>query len=282
MIGNKKILCVITARAGSRGISGKNYRDLLGKPLFMWSVLASLQSKYIDCTSVSSNCKQVYEILDKFVTPKISKRASLPVRDRWQAGPVPFFIQRPDEISGDLSKNEDALIHALNFYKNRGESEYDIVCNLQPTSPVRLDFLLDKSIEAYYNGGHDSLLTANKKTPFFWQIIENEWKYIDRYFSLGNIKKSYQTNKQWQMVKSFDDCCSRKMRQELEEQEFLYHDCGNIYITDKEILVGTECRIGDKPCVFEVDNFNSLQIDTEFDFELIEKMAEVRGLKSLV
>jgi len=40
MINGKKILVVVTARAGSKGIPKKNYRDLLGKPLFMWSILA--------------------------------------------------------------------------------------------------------------------------------------------------------------------------------------------------------------------------------------------------
>lgn len=285
MIGNKKVLCVVTARAGSKGIKGKNYKDLLGKPLFMWSVLAAMESKYIDRIVVSSNCAEVYAILSKFVDPIIDKRSHLPVDKRWEAGSVPFFIQRPDEISGDLSKNEEALIHALNFYKDRGGSEYDVVINLQPTSPCRFSGLLDRCIEAYHEGGYDSLLTAKKYTPFFWQKIDGKWEYIDRYFSIANVKKLYQSKKEWQMVKSFDDCCNRKMRQELkgldeDTSDFLLHDCGSVFIVNSEVLLKTGCRIGNNPCVFEIDKLNSLQIDTEFDFELIETMLKMRDMDS--
>ena len=48
MIGNKKILAIVTARKGSKGIPCKNYRDLFGKPLFVWSMLAGMDSKYVD------------------------------------------------------------------------------------------------------------------------------------------------------------------------------------------------------------------------------------------
>ena len=252
MIGNKKVLAVVTARAGSKGIPGKNVRELLGKPLFMWSVFASLNSKYVDMTVVSTNCSEVskdtQELIDEF------EYLDMAICDRMQ------LIQRPDEISGDLSKNEEALIHALNSV----EGEYDIVVNLQPTSPCRLNNLLDKCLEEYYNGNYDSLLTANKDTPFIWQKIEGKWVYtVDK-----------------------NDCCNRKMRQEFKEDdknsEFIWHDCGSVFIIDSKVLLETECRIGKNPCVFEVGHMNSLQIDEEFDFELIEKMAEVKGLRSLI
>ena len=55
MIKGKKVLSVITARADSKGLPGKNYRELLGKPLFMWSVEASLKSQYVDEVAISSN-----------------------------------------------------------------------------------------------------------------------------------------------------------------------------------------------------------------------------------
>jgi len=279
MIENKKILCVITARKGSRGMPGKNYKKLLGKPLFMWSVFAAMESKYIDQVAISSNCEECHKAYDKwyreespFVLDGYSDTIdSSNMRLHW--------VQRPDEMSGALSKNEDALIHA---YKEELYFQFDadIIINLQPTSPVRLDNLIDRTIEAYHEGEHDSLLTANKKTPYIWQKMKDKWEYIDRYFSIDHMKKSYQSKERWQMVKGFDDCCNRKMRQDLKEQEFLFHDNGNVYITDAKVLLRTECRIGDKPCVFEVDDFNSLQIDTEFDFRLIETMLKMKGIDS--
>jgi len=251
MINGKRVVSIILARKGSKGIPGKNYRKLLNEPLFMWSMLASLDSKYVDDVVVSTNCEEVHRSLKWYTRSKTTSKE------------VPFYIKRPDEISGDFAKNEDALIHALDFLKERNE-EYDIVLNPQVTSPCRLDGLIDKSIEEYDKGGYDSLLTGTKDTPFLWRKKDGKWIY--------NIDKN--------------DCCNRKMRQEFLEDEFnsdfIFHDCGNLYLTDRKVLLDTECRIGNNPCVFEVDGINSLQIDTEFDFQIIEQMIKTRGLKSLI
>lgn len=268
MIGKKKVLAVVLARKGSKGIPGKNFRDLLGKPLFLWSVEAGLKSKYVDRVVISSNDKKVYDIFKEFVDPRIERWASLyheiPNNPDIHIDPIPHFIQRPDEISGDLSKNEEALIHVIDFYKGRGTSDYDIVVNLQVTSPCRTDGFVDRCIEAYDEGGYDSLLTGTKDTPFLWRKENGKWEYIvDR-----------------------NDCCERKMRQEFKDDnmdsEMVLHDNGNLYITDTKILLDKKCRIGYNPCVFETKGINGLQIDEEFDFELIETMAKVKKLKSLI
>ncbi len=274
MIKNKKILSVITARKGSKGIKNKNIRELMGKPLFEWSVLASINSKYVDKTVISSDSEKIEEIyIENIKKDKKWKEVS--------------FIKRPKSISGDLSKNEEALIHAYNEMKEIFKTEYSVVLNLQPTSPCRTRGLIDKCIFEYDKGEYNSLLSANSETPFFWQKINNKWEYIDRYFCIEYVKKLYQNKKQWQLVKFFDDCCARKMRQEFRDinedtSDFLFKDNGNIYIVDTKVLLSTECRIGDKHCVFPVDKLNSLQIDTEYDFKLIEKMAEAYNLKSLI
>jgi CMP-N,N'-diacetyllegionaminic acid synthase len=248
LINNKKILCVVTARAGSKGIPKKNIRPLLGKPLFMWSVLAGLESKYVDKTVVSSNDQEAYEIFHQFnqSNNELYTRSN---KLKW--------IQRPDELSGDLSRNEEALIHAIHWKRDVFKEEYDIIINLQPTSPCRLSGMLDRSIEAYIEGGYDSLLTATKDTPFIWQKIDGKWIYtVDK-----------------------NDCCDRKMRQEFQESEFIWHDCGNIYIVDTKILLDKKCRIGYNPCIFEIEGINNIQIDDEFDFELIEKMLKMKKLE---
>jgi len=254
MINGKKVISIILARKGSKGIPGKNFRKLLNEPLFMWSVLASLDSKYIDEVVVSSNCEEVYKRLNWFTISRINSSSNI-IKNN-----IPNFIQRPDEISGDLSKNEDALIHAINYYYEKHNKTFDIILNPQVTSPCRLNGLLDKCLEEYDNGGYDSLLTATKDTPFLWQKEKDKWIYkVDK-----------------------NGCCNRKMRQEFLEDEFVYHDCGSLYLTDTNTLIDSGCRIGSNPCVFEVKGINSLQIDEEFDFQLIENMAKTMGLKSLI
>jgi CMP-N,N'-diacetyllegionaminic acid synthase len=253
MIQNKKVLAVVTARAGSKGIPMKNVRPILGKPLFMWSVEAGLRSEYVDEVLLSSNCEKCLEIFMEYL---LQREENKKVGDDFII-PNLSFVNRPEKYSTDTSKNEEALIHAV---KVLGESYFDIVINLQPTSPCRLDRLLDCCIEEYVRGEYDSLLTATKDTPFLWQKINGEWKYtVDR-----------------------NNCCNRKMRQEFYDDEFVYHDSGCIYIMDRHVLLDTGCRIGSKPCIYETNGINSLQIDTEFDFKLIENMAKVYNLESLV
>jgi N-acylneuraminate cytidylyltransferase len=243
-------LCVVTARAGSQGVPLKNVRKLLDEPLFIWSVKASEQSKYIDVTAVSSNCSEVKKCYEEAI-----RRGSISEHVIW--------VQRPDVYATPTSKNEEALIHALSIFELLSK-KFDVIVNLQPTSPCRTGDLLDKCIEKYQNGGYDSLLTANKDTPFLWQKKNGKWTYI--------IDKN--------------DCCNRKMRQEFRDDEdnseFVLHDCGSVYLVNSEILLETGCRIGKHPCIFEISGLNSLQIDEEFDFTLIENMAKSLNIYSLV
>lgn len=253
MIGNKRILCVVTARAGSRGLPGKNYKELMGKPLFEWSVLASMNSKYVDKTVISSNCKEIENIY----IDRILKASGGEEREEWEKV---VFIKRPENISGDLSKNEEALIHSYQRMKEIEKQDYDIVVNLQPTSPCRYSSLLDLCIDEYYNGKYKSLFTANKYTPFFWKKINGKWEYM-----------------------TGDDCCKRKMRQEFrnideENSDFLMHDNGNIYLTDVKVLLETECRISDNHMVYETTGMHNIQVDEEYDFNFIEIMLIEMGI----
>ncbi len=251
MIGNKKVLAVILARKGSKGIPGKNYRDILGKPLFIWSVQAALESKYIDKIVISSNCPNC-----KLAYYKCLVEKTIDTNDMTKQGRVEW-IDRPDEISDDLSKNEEALIHTMDYL---GSDKFDVVINLQVTSPCRLERLVDRCIEEYHEGGYDSLLTGSLTTPFLWRKKDNKWIY--------NI--------------DYNDCCNRKMRQQFSEEEMLLHDNGNLYLTNSKILLDRECRIGYNPCIYETTGLNNLQIDEEFDFKLIENMAKAMGLESLI
>ncbi len=62
MIGDKKVLAVITARGGSKGLPGKNIKDLNGKPLIYWSIKEPLKSKYIDKLIVSTDDEKIAEV----------------------------------------------------------------------------------------------------------------------------------------------------------------------------------------------------------------------------
>ena len=130
MFQSKKILSFIGARGGSKGLKNKNILNLAGKPLIAWTVEASVQSKYIDRTIVSTNSVEI---------ASAAKDAG---------ADVPFM--RPDELATDNAPIILAMQHCLDWLeKNEGEC-YDYILRLQPTSPLRTVEHVDLAIENYF------------------------------------------------------------------------------------------------------------------------------------
>lgn len=118
-----RIIAIVPARGGSKGLPGKNVRPLLGKPLIAWTLEAAAASAYIDRIIVSTDDDAIAEAATK-------------------AGfPPPF--RRPVDLAGDKSSVVDATIHALETLAE----PWDYVVLLQPTSPLRLTSDIDAVIE---------------------------------------------------------------------------------------------------------------------------------------
>lgn len=141
MYNDKKILAIIPARAGSKGIKDKNIIDLNGKPLIAYSIEQGLESKYVDKVIVSTDGEQI---------SKVAKR---------YGAEVPFV--RPREIAGDEAKSIDVMMHCINFLKDKNEI-YDYVVLLQPTQPLRQVNHIDESIEKIVSEKSDALVSVSK------------------------------------------------------------------------------------------------------------------------
>lgn len=136
-----KILAIIPARGGSKGVPGKNIKLLNGKPLLEYTSEIVLQSNYLTEVIVSTEDEQIMEVAE-----------SLGIK-------VPFI--RPMELAQDKTPTIDVIIHALNWYGNKNIF-FDAVCLLQVTSPFRtLDFL-NKAIEKFISTNCDSLVSVQK------------------------------------------------------------------------------------------------------------------------
>jgi len=249
MISGRKILSVITARAGSVSVPGKNFRMINGRPLVQWSILSSIACPLIDLTVISSNCPKVkkavialYEEIEYYWKTDIGKLNNF---DEFPIGQFEF-IQRPDEFATDISKNEEAIIHALDYTRDNFELDADVVLNLQPTSPIRSDGLIQKCLCHFFSDGFDSLFTASKHTPLFFKKIGYE------------------------IVADGWDIFNRPMRQGMPESDWKWHDDGNVYITSKDFIMNGRCRLGGKIGMIELTQAQSLQIDTELDFRIAE------------
>ena len=125
MIRNQKILGVITARSGSKGLKNKNILKLNSRPLLYWPIKTFMNSKFIAEFILSPD------------STEISKQAT-----RYKCK-TPFL--RPARLSKDNSSSIDAVIHAINFFKEQ-KITFDYVALLEPTSPLTDSGDLDKAI----------------------------------------------------------------------------------------------------------------------------------------
>ena len=112
MIGDRKVLAVITARGGSKGLPGKNIRPLGGLPLICWTIQAAKASRYIDRTILSSDDPAIMDVATDLGCD------------------VPFA--RSSTLASDDATSIDVVLDALERVPG-----YDVVVLLQPTSPLR-------------------------------------------------------------------------------------------------------------------------------------------------
>ncbi len=154
MFNNRKILAVIPARGGSKGIPHKNIIDLSGKPLISYTIEAAIGSRYIDYVMVSTDDEEI-------------ARVSLE-----HGAEVPFM--RPAELASDTAGTEGVMIHAINSLKEKGEFFSDLIL-LQPTEPLRTTQDIDKAIEIYNDNECRSLVSVNEvdDNPILIRTIED-------------------------------------------------------------------------------------------------------------
>ncbi|MDQ0206932.1 CMP-N,N'-diacetyllegionaminic acid synthase [Alkalicoccobacillus murimartini] len=138
---NKRIVAIIPARGGSKGIPKKNIILVNGKPLIQYSIDAALQSNYIDDVLVSTECPEIARI------------------SREVGAKVPFL--RPPHLALDESKTIDSIVYTIVEQKKRG-IEYDLIVVLQPTQPLRKSWHVDHSIEQIEGSQHNGLVSVSK------------------------------------------------------------------------------------------------------------------------
>ena len=136
MINGKKVLAIIPARGGSKGLPGKNVKELCGKPLIAWSIEQAKYCNDIDRIVVSTDDEEIAEVAKKY------------------GAEVPFI--RPAELANDTASTVDVIFHAINWLKEYENYRPEYILLLQPTSPLRtvedirtaIQTLKDKDVRA--------------------------------------------------------------------------------------------------------------------------------------
>lgn len=141
MYNGKKILALIPARGGSKGIKNKNIIDLCGKPLISYTIEAAKRSGYIDEIIVSTDNQEIAEVARSYDAE------------------VPFI--RPASLAEDTSKTIEVVMHAINFLEQE-ERLFDTLILLQPTEPLRTSDDIDGAIKKYFLCGERGLVSVSE------------------------------------------------------------------------------------------------------------------------
>jgi len=152
-----KILSIIPARGGSKGLPGKNIIDLNGKPLIAHTIEASLKSKYITKTVVSSDNESILKVSETFGSD---------------------ILKRPNELALDTTPSEPVITHVLESIKDI--DTYDYLVLLQPTSPLRTENDIDEAIEKLLEQNARALIsTVEVDNKILKAFKDNELGFLE-------------------------------------------------------------------------------------------------------
>ena len=151
MYKKNKIVAIIPARKGSKGIKDKNLIKILGIPLINYSINYAKKSKLIDRIFVSTDGENISKISKKFGAE---------------------IIKRPKKYASDTASSDSAIVHAIKFIKQRLGYEFDVVVFLQPTTVLRKIGELDQAIKMLVKKKLDTVFSSVDYQPFLWSKLK--------------------------------------------------------------------------------------------------------------
>lgn len=165
MFHDKKIIAIIPARGGSKGIPNKNIVDVDGNPLIVYTINAAKESQYIDRIYVSTD--------------------SLEIADVCRANGVEVESLRPGYLATNEAKTLDTLKYTLNLLKSQNEY-YDYVILLQPTQPLRSCLHIDEAISLIAAHEDASIISVSE--------VEDHPLFIRRINESGKLESLIKTS----------------------------------------------------------------------------------------
>lgn len=233
-----KILFIIPARGGSKGLPGKNIRPLLGKPLIGWTIETALKAAEIvnGRVIVSTDDKEIADVAVSF------------------GADVPFL--RPAHLAEDTSSSADVVLHALDFLEARGET-FDFVCMLEATSPQRdeKDVLSALNILMRSKTGQSivGVCLAESSHPAFLALMDEETHAIRPYEGEQFVFKR---------------------RQEIDDVYFFE---GSMYASRVDTFRNRKTYYHEHTLGYEMPKWKSFEVDDIVDFTIIEALLKARN-----
>ncbi|UKI40875.1 MAG: acylneuraminate cytidylyltransferase family protein [Candidatus Melainabacteria bacterium] len=210
-----EILSIIPARGGSKGIKRKNIKLLGGIPLVAHTINASLRSKYITRTCVSTEDPEIKDIC-------LNYKAEV--------------IDRPLELAKDETKTAPVMLDVLKQLKDKENYTPDVVVLLQATCPLRTEKHIDEAFELFFDDKNcDSVFAAVEDgvTHATWRMTPDEAHKMECLYDYRN----------------------RPRRQDTHLHYKRFVETGSIYIVKTDIMLKVKDFIGENPKVYKDPTF---------------------------
>ena len=229
-----KLLGIITARGGSKGIPGKNIKDLCGKPLIAYTIEAAQGSGVFDRIILSTDDEKIAEVAKSYGVE------------------VPFI--RPADLAQDGTPHLPVLQHAVVWLKENQNYQPDAVMLLQPTAPLRQAHHITDAIKLFNEKSADSIVSVSEIPGHFspyWAVVANEQ-------GSGNLFTG-------------ESIRNRIPRRQSFPKKTYYHN-GAIYLFKTGLLLdqNTPNFYGDNVIVYPMADKYSVNIDNPEDWLLAE------------
>lgn len=156
MPNEKKVLCTVCARGGSQSVKSKNIKDLLGKPLIAHTIEVAVATGLFEHIVVSTDSDQIASIARKFGAE--------------------VFFKRPESLSGHNSAKLPVIQHAFSESEKQYDSEFDILVDLDATSPLRIPEDIRGAVSELIKKKYDILFSVAPahRSPYFNLVERTE------------------------------------------------------------------------------------------------------------
>lgn len=223
-----RILITICARKGSKRVKNKNMRDLMGKPLIAHTIETAKKWGRADRIIVSTDSNEIAEISREYGVE------------------VPFM--RPNELASDTAPKLPVIQHAVKYLKDEENEEFDLVVDLDPTSPLRTAEDLENAYNIMIQKNSINLFSVclARKNPYFNMVELDDKGYAH-------------------LSKKLENPVFR-----MQDTPKVYELNASIYIYWTKYLFDMESVINDGSIIYEMPDERSIDIDSEVDFKMVE------------
>lgn len=225
-----KILAVVAARVGSKGVKNKNIRDLLGKPLIAYTIEQVIKWGKYEKFIVSTDSEKIRQLAIKY------------------GAESPFL--RPAELATDTANKMDALRHAFSQAQKYYSQRFDALLDLDATSPVRKVEDIEKIVRLYKEKKPDCVFSVvrARRNPYF-NLVEKQKD--------GTVKLSKKIP------------CAVTRRQDA-PQVYEMNASLYVYDREFLMDAKNRMPYAKKSLVYEMGELSRIDIDREIDFKFIE------------